>query len=259
MSYHPNIPQPGDDPTVSQGQLLDNFGKINTDFSVNHVALTAGGNNGFHTLVQFTNVLATDPAVSGVQSAVYPKSVNGSPQLFFRNISKIYPLTGLNVVNGTITGISKAVNAQVTSNGHALQVGNTITISNVSGMTQVNGNTYTVTSVINANVFAINVNSTGFGTYTGGGTWNSASSTRYGFITPWGWTVNCGKFTVATGNAFALNFSIPYSTGFNTYCALLTPDSGLTQFGVISVTTTVLNMATSTAGRNFYYLVIGST
>ena len=55
MSYHPSIPQANDDPTVSQGQLLDNFGTLNTDFAINHVAFTAGGNAGFHKIVQFTN------------------------------------------------------------------------------------------------------------------------------------------------------------------------------------------------------------
>lgn len=259
MSYHPNIPQATDDPTVSQSQLLDNFGKMNTDFAINHVALTAGGNNGFHKLVQFTNVLPTDPVVTGVQSAVYPKNVDGSPQLFFNNVSQVYPLTGLRVINGTITNITQAVNARVTSAGHSLAIGNTVTISDVLGMTQINGGPYTVTTIVDVNNFEINVNSTGFTPYASGGVWTSPNSTRFGFITPWGWTINCGLFTISSGSTINVFFSIPYVIGFDTYTALLTPNAGVTQYGIFAVNPTFFSVATSTTPRTFYYLVIGST
>lgn len=259
MSYHPNIPLSTDDPTVSQGQLLDNFAKMNTDFAINHVALTAGGNNGFHKLVQFTNVLPSDPAVTGVQSAVYPKNVDGAPQLFFNNVSQVYPLTGLRVINGTITNITNAVNARVTSAGHALALGNTVTIFDVAGMTQINGGPYTITAIVDANNFEINVNSTAFGAYTSGGFWTSPNSTRFGFITPWGWTINCGQFTISSGAVFVLTFSIPYSVGFDTYTAQITPNAGVTQYGIFAITTTTMSVATSTTPRTFYYLVIGTT
>lgn len=259
MSYHPNIPQATDDPTVSQSQLLDNFGKMNTDFAINHVALTAGGNNGFHKLVQFTNVLASDPVVTGVQSAVYPKNVDGSPQLFFNNVTQVYPLTGLRVINGTITFITKAINAQVTSAGHSLSMGDTVTISDVLGMVEINGGPYTVTAIIDADNFQINVNSTGFTNYASGGVWTSPDSTRFGFITPWGWTINCGQFTISSGSTINVFFSIPYVMGFDLYTALLTPTAGVTQYGVVSVDPTFFQAITSTVPRTFYYLVIGTT
>ncbi len=107
MTFNPNIPQPNDDPTASQSDLLGNFGKLNSDWQVNHVPLTSGGNNGFHKMVQFPNVLSVDPTVTGLQSAVYPKvGFDTFPALFFKNASAVYQLTNLPVVTvGTNYGI----------------------------------------------------------------------------------------------------------------------------------------------------------
>jgi hypothetical protein len=91
MTYNPNIPQANDDPTQSQLQLLNNFAQINTQFSVNHVPLTAGGQNGFHTQVVFNNVLSVDPNPTAPSSVLYTKtSTTGTvptntTELFFQN------------------------------------------------------------------------------------------------------------------------------------------------------------------------------
>ena len=260
MSYHPNIPQATDNPTVSQGQLLDNFGTLNTDFAINHVAFTAGGNAGFHKLVQFTNVLLADPSVTGSQSAIYPKSVSGEPQLFFNNPITVYQLTGLPFVNGTITNVVLSAGntvATITSNGHNLVTGNSVTILGVGGITGLNGNTFTITK-INANSFS--VPGTFTGSYTGGGTFTSPQSTNYGFVTPWGWTINMGQ-TIATGATFTQQFAIPYSVGFDTYTAQLTPFTGVnapSQYAVTAVSQTTLSGST-TSNTTFNFLVIGST
>lgn len=106
MTFNPNIPQANDDPTASQSDLLGNFGKLNTDWAVNHIPLTSGGNNGFHKFIQFPTVLSVDPTVTGQQSAVYPKSSGGSPALFFKNASSVFQLTNLPVTtSGTNYGI----------------------------------------------------------------------------------------------------------------------------------------------------------
>lgn len=99
MTFHPTIPQPGDDPSNSQADLLDNFGKMNSDFAVNHVALTAGGNNGSHTLVQFFSTQVADPVLTGKQSALYPKLVAGLAQLFFANASTVAQITNPPIIN----------------------------------------------------------------------------------------------------------------------------------------------------------------
>lgn len=105
--YNPNIPQANDDPTDSQADLLGNFGKLNTDWQVNHVPLTSGANNGFHTLIKFPNVVST-PGVSGLQSALYPQlGSSGFPELFFINALKAVQLTSLPVTtSGTDNGIT---------------------------------------------------------------------------------------------------------------------------------------------------------
>lgn len=51
MSYTPNIPQPGDKPSVSQGQILANFQTLNTIFGINHYEFNSGANAGKHKIV----------------------------------------------------------------------------------------------------------------------------------------------------------------------------------------------------------------
>src|SRR5574340_1090039 len=255
MSYHPTIPQPNDDPSVSQGQLLDNFGKLNSDFSVNHVPFTAGANNGFHTLVQFPTVQSSDPAVSGQQSVVYPKAGPVDPELFFRNINNIFQLTNLPFVNGTITNVVVGANGRVTSPNHRLATGNSVTIIDVVGVTGINGMTFVIT-VINANEFDLNA-AVG-GAYVSGGTWTSPSSTQYGFFTPWGWIINTGRVVVNAGPGL-IQYSLFYPVGFTFYGGFLTPNAGVTQFGLnLPSGLTSVTFAVSTVPRTFDYLIIGS-
>lgn len=70
----------------------------------------------------------------------------------------------------TITAITKAATAQVTAAGHGFLVGEPIYFNNVLGMHQINGLEGSVASVIDANNFTVNINTTGFSTYTAGGT-----------------------------------------------------------------------------------------
>lgn len=53
MTFDPAIPQPTDKPSVSQGQMLINFGRLNTEFAVEHNPLTepAGVTEGKHKYV----------------------------------------------------------------------------------------------------------------------------------------------------------------------------------------------------------------
>lgn len=76
-----------------------------------------------------------------------------------------------NDMTASISAVTKAANAVVTISGTdpVPVAGMTMSFSGVSGMTQLNGNSYTVVSVAGQNV-TINVNSTGFSTYTSGGT-----------------------------------------------------------------------------------------
>jgi len=71
----------------------------------------------------------------------------------------------------SITGITKASQAVVTAT-NTLTADDTVYLSGIVGMTALNGNRYKVVSA-NASSFTIDVNSTGFGTYTSGGTYNT--------------------------------------------------------------------------------------
>ena len=68
----------------------------------------------------------------------------------------------------TITGATKA-NPVVITASNTLQDGQQVTINSVGGMTQLNGNTYTVKNPTSSN-FELDVDGTGFSTYTSGGT-----------------------------------------------------------------------------------------
>ena len=105
MPYHPNIPLSTDNPTQSQADLLDNFGSIASQFGTNHVPLTNGTQQGFHSQVWFAQPLASDPGLSSPQSSVYTKTVAGLTQLFFQNgglSSNVFQLTNL-VITTTAT------------------------------------------------------------------------------------------------------------------------------------------------------------
>ncbi len=84
MTFNPNIPQPTDSPaTDSQPQFLTNFQQLNTQFSQNHVALTALADNGKHTYVTLIDQGA-DPAVAVDEIALYSKSLGGVSTLYMR-------------------------------------------------------------------------------------------------------------------------------------------------------------------------------
>lgn len=81
---------------------------------------------------------------------------------------------------GTITAATNAANCQITSANHGLVTGAVVRITDVTGMTQLNGNIYTIT-VDSINTFLLNVDSTAFGVYAGGGDWTT--SAYQGFTT----------------------------------------------------------------------------
>ena len=86
------------------------------------------------------------------------------------------PLTGLPAgaknTNLTITGISKAANASITAT-HAFTSADigvtTVGFHGIKGMTQMNTLTGVIQSVTSTTSFTVNINSTGFSTWTSGG------------------------------------------------------------------------------------------
>lgn len=71
-------------------------------------------------------------------------------------------------IGKAITGASKATQCVVTVPGHAFQVGYSISFGDIVGMTQLNNTTATVVAIAGDDI-TIDVNSTGFGTWSSGG------------------------------------------------------------------------------------------
>jgi len=78
--------------------------------------------------------------------------------------------------SATITGITQAANAKISAASHGFSVGNEVRITGVLGMTEINYDTAGLVTITDAdpdadgNAFEVDINSTGFGAYTSGGT-----------------------------------------------------------------------------------------
>lgn len=68
----------------------------------------------------------------------------------------------------SVTGITKAASAVVTVGSHSFLVGESVNIAGVLGMTAINGLRGLI-SAIGATTITVGINTSGFGTYTGGG------------------------------------------------------------------------------------------
>jgi len=95
----------------------------------------------------------------------------------------------------SITAITKAASAVVTVGTHTFVAGDVVTFSGVVGMTQINGLTAAVTA-IDAATITVAINSTGFSTYTSGGTVEVLAGT----IT----TYEAFHYPVQVGDAYTL-------------------------------------------------------
>src|SRR5690606_599913 len=95
-TFFPNIPQPTDDPSVSQAQLLQNFQSIRDWNETDHYAFGTG-NDGWHKQLNFPAV-GTLPSFTGFQSGVVTAAGTASPtsaQIFFKNSESTYPLSSI--------------------------------------------------------------------------------------------------------------------------------------------------------------------
>lgn len=85
MTYNPAIPQAADLPSISQPQMLINFGQANTLFGHDHYPFNFDNVN-FRGLHKFTTLQQQDngPFTDVGQFAVYTKAVGNITELFFR-------------------------------------------------------------------------------------------------------------------------------------------------------------------------------
>lgn len=84
MTYDPEVPQPDDDMSDSQADLLTNNQDLATVFAVNHVALDdASADKGKHKYVTYVQQ-SDDPETAANEYAVYSKDDGGDTELFAR-------------------------------------------------------------------------------------------------------------------------------------------------------------------------------
>ena len=119
---------------------------------------------------------ASSPLFARCQGAAWFRGTAGATRMFAGDAARLYLLSGTAwsdvtslATAKTITAITKANPGKVTAAAHGYGNGDQVFLSGVAGMTQVNGLVFTVT-VVDANNFTIGIDTTGYSTYTSGGT-----------------------------------------------------------------------------------------
>lgn len=84
MVFDPDIPQPRDNLSVSQADLLENFSELNTQFGVNHVPFNdPGANKGKHNFVTLVEQ-SEDPESKSDEYLLYSKDDAGDCEIYAR-------------------------------------------------------------------------------------------------------------------------------------------------------------------------------
>jgi hypothetical protein len=107
MTYNPAIPRSIDNLSVSQGQMLNNFGELNTQFGADHNGFEVGGMNGtgLHDQVTFgTNNVPTLPATPPVLFTNTTAATGSLAQLFYYSGDAAHSSTqNVTAANGSVT------------------------------------------------------------------------------------------------------------------------------------------------------------
>lgn len=110
-----------------------------------------------------------------VEAIIFYKEVNDDtdsvPLLYIDGKSDVVAAApAIASLTGSITDATNDTTCQITSANHGLADGDEVYITGVGGMTELNGNVYTVANQT-TNTFELSgINSTGYGAYTSGGT-----------------------------------------------------------------------------------------
>ncbi len=164
--------------------------------------------------------------------------------------------------NATITGITKANPAVVSTSGaHGFSNGQLIYIYGVGGMTEVNGRLFTAAGVTGTTFQLSGINSSGYTTYTAGGTASPAAvpqfvtSTSSPIVTV---TLEAHGLSVGDRINFPISTTIGGVTIFGTYAA-----TTVNTANVFTISVDTLATATATAMMNaglvelLYYISLG--
>lgn len=126
MAYNENIPKASQNPSQSQGQILDNFLEINTAFNTNHGNFNAG-NQGKHSFLQMPEQ-SSPPPTGANEMALYTKesSLTSLAEMFIRreNGTEIEFTSSLGAANGWTRLPSGILLKWGTSNGNGAHTTN---------------------------------------------------------------------------------------------------------------------------------------
>lgn len=113
-TYNPIIPQPTDNLSTSQGQILGNFTQLNTQFAVNHTAFNTGSGNGDgkHKFVTLPGTSSDPFTPLTAEGIVYTKTATSITKLLYVN-ERLTSLYLLNCVKawGVFNGATVGTNA----------------------------------------------------------------------------------------------------------------------------------------------------
>jgi hypothetical protein len=130
MAYVPNIPQPNDLLSESQGDILDNFQSANTTYGINHYPFDNAtvGQIGKHKYVGMP-VLGAAPATTSTEGALYFKTVGPGSALFMVRDNNAG--TEVQLTTASVGNVSSATNGYCwLPGGLFLQWGTTTPASN---------------------------------------------------------------------------------------------------------------------------------
>lgn len=101
-TYNPAIPQPSNLISNSQADILGNFGQLNSQFGIDHVAFNTGSGNGsgFHKKVTIPTPLGSDPTLTSTTGEYYTKQVSSVTYPFFANAASVWQLAGQKSATG---------------------------------------------------------------------------------------------------------------------------------------------------------------
>lgn len=144
MTYNPSIPQGTDNISVSQAQILGNFGQLNSQFGIDHTAFNTGsGNgNGFHKKVTWLDQTSSLPGAPGATRIVaYGKTTNSITMPYYKRDAiatefSLAPIKAYALLTATGANVNPTINKQfniasVTCSGAIY----TVTLSNAMNTT----------------------------------------------------------------------------------------------------------------------------
>lgn len=108
MTYQASIPLPGDKPSVSQGDILNNFTQLNTQFAAEHNAFNSAAHDGKHKFITLQRSAGLPPAGTNVVLS-QANTPTGNPYFQFITPAKVfqvpisYKITGIAIAAGSHT------------------------------------------------------------------------------------------------------------------------------------------------------------